>query len=533
MGIPSFYRHLLRKYKGITASALAGVGLASVDLLALDFNCIIYSAMKTMPNAFSPAYEEDLIREVGVWLDRLCSMIPSTALYIAVDGAVPCAKIHQQRLRRYKSAFMTLEDSLLRAQLGLEEKEAGWDRNAITPGTQFMDKMNKFLVGYSKKLAGSIVSGTDEPGEGEHKIMRYLKTVDAKNVVIYGMDADLILLGMLKAEQTDRRGKIVLVREKDEVKDTSQITLQFFAPSAAAEVLWKESGSTASLQDWIFDYVAIMSVLGNDFLPHSLGFSIREDGINELLTALEDCCSSTGSRLTSFDTKGRKINVATLQKIFEFLASGEERKVASWLRQKEKWYPPALKATEPWERAVEERESEPMRRRTEMFLFAQSKGGGWVKPEWRDLLEVHHFSGRTKDAALGFLQGFAWVHSYYLDCDSVDMSWYYPWSAPPTFKTLASILSVDGLPSLGVLASPAPRKQGQSTYVKPLEQLVMVLPPQSFHLLPPRIAEKLRKDHFEYIPYGFQLEMFGKRFLWECEPKIPFLPRSLAEKICS
>ena len=523
MGIPSFYRHLLRKYKGITASALAGVGLASVDLLALDFNCIIYSAMKTMPNAFSPAYEEDLIREVGVWLDRLCAMIPSTALYIAVDGAVPCAKIHQQRLRRYKSAWMTLEDNLLRAQLGLDEKEAGWDRNAITPGTQFMEKMNKFLIGFCKKLGGKgIVSGTDEPGEGEHKIMRYLKTVGFNNIVIYGMDADLILLGMLKAEQTGRRGQIVLVREKDEVKDTSQITLQFFAPSAAAEVLWKESGSKASLHDWIFDYVAIMSVLGNDFLPHSLGFSIREDGITELLAALEDCCAATGSRLTS-SVQGRKINVPTLQKIFEFLASGEERKVALWLRQKEKWYPPALKATDPWERAVEERESEPMRLRTEMFLFSQSKGGGWVKPEWRNLLEEHHFSGRSKDAALGFLQGFAWVHAYYLDCDSVDMSWYYPWSAPPTFKTLASILEAEGLPCLA----------SKGSYVKPLEQLVMVLPPQSFHLLPPTIAEKLRTEHFEYIPYGFQLEMFGKRFLWESEPIIPFLPRSLAEKICS
>lgn len=528
MGIPSFYKHLLRKYKGITAGNLAGVGLASVDLLALDFNCIIYSAMKTMPNAFSPSYEEDLIREVGVWLNRLCSMIPSTSLYIAVDGAVPCAKIHQQRLRRYKSAYMNLEDKLLRAQLGLKEKDEGWDRNAITPGTQFMDKINKFLFNWSKKLGGSIVSGTDEPGEGEHKIMRYMKTVDAKNIVIYGMDADLILLGMLKAEQTDRRGKIVLVREKDEVKDTSQITLQFFAPSAAAEAMWKESGSTASLQDWIFDYVAIMSVLGNDFLPHSLGFSIREDGINELLVSLEDCCVATGSRLTSSDEKGRKINLPTLQKIFEFLASGEEKKVVSWLRQKEKWYPPALKATEPWERAVEERESEPMRRRTEMFLFAQSKGGGWVKPDWRNLLEEHHFSGRSKHAALEFLRGFAWVHSYYLDCDSVDKSWYYPWSAPPTFETLASVLSVEG-----VLASPAPRKQVQGSYVKPLEQLVMVLPPQSFHLLPSQIVDKLRREHFEYIPYGFQLEMFGKRFLWECEPKIPFLPRSLAEKICS
>ena len=192
MGIPSFYKHLLRKYKGITAGSAAALGLASVDLVALDFNCIIYSAMKTMPNAFSPAYEEDLLREVGVWLDRICTMIPSSTIYIAVDGAVPCAKIHQQRLRRYKSVWLSEQDAALRASLGLPEKAAGWDRNAITPGTQFMDKMNSFLSRWAKKQGSAIVSGTDEPGEGEHKIMRFLKMTSAKNVVIYGMDADLI-----------------------------------------------------------------------------------------------------------------------------------------------------------------------------------------------------------------------------------------------------------------------------------------------------------------------------------------------------
>jgi 5'-3' exonuclease len=228
MGIPSFYKHLLRKYKGITASSSAALGLTSCNLLALDFNCIIYSAMKTMPNAFSPAYEEDLIREVGVWLNRLCTMIPASAMYIAVDGAVPCAKIHQQRLRRYKSVWLSEQDATLRFSLGLPEKAASWDRNAITPGTQFMEKMNRFLTQWAKKQGSTIVSGTDEPGEGEHKIMRFLKTTEAKNVILYGMDADLILLGMLKAEQTGRRGQILLVREKDEVKDTSQITLQFF-----------------------------------------------------------------------------------------------------------------------------------------------------------------------------------------------------------------------------------------------------------------------------------------------------------------
>ena len=75
MGIPSFYKHLLRRFKNITSGSFKS--LVGPDVLVsafmLDFNCIIYAAMKTLKPTVSEAYEVGLRREVGVWLERLIS----------------------------------------------------------------------------------------------------------------------------------------------------------------------------------------------------------------------------------------------------------------------------------------------------------------------------------------------------------------------------------------------------------------------------------------------------------------------------
>ena len=66
----------------------------------------------------------------------------------------------QQRMRRYKSI--------------LENKE--WDTNAISPGTFFMNKLNHKLKQYQYETLKIILNDSNQRGEGEHKILHFIKS---------------------------------------------------------------------------------------------------------------------------------------------------------------------------------------------------------------------------------------------------------------------------------------------------------------------------------------------------------------------
>ena len=129
-------------------------------------------------------WESILFKEI----ERVVKEVWTTAgkpkkVLIAVDGVVPMAKIRQQRVRRFKSAWLRTNNS--------------WDTNAITPGTKFMEKLGTVLKSIGSKL-NWIISDVTEKGEGEHKIMQWLrKETITGPVIVYGLDADLILLSML------------------------------------------------------------------------------------------------------------------------------------------------------------------------------------------------------------------------------------------------------------------------------------------------------------------------------------------------
>ena len=62
--------------------------------------------------------------------------------------------------------------------------------------------------------------------------------------------------------------------------------------------------------------------------------------------------------------------------------------------------------------------------------------------------------------------------------------------------------------------------------MQPFEQLLMVLPQQSSHLLP-REYGRLMLDHtsdiIEYYPNSYEVEPTNKYYLWECAPKLPYV----------
>lgn len=131
--------------------------------------------------------------------------------------------MNQQRGRRFKAAQEISKGRERKEKLAEVWKKEGidvpnewvnkksWDYNVITPGTEFMEKCATFLKKYivtrlanHRKWKGLsiIFSDSNVPGEGEHKILDFIRRqrqqpnydVNTRHC-LYGADADLIMLG--------------------------------------------------------------------------------------------------------------------------------------------------------------------------------------------------------------------------------------------------------------------------------------------------------------------------------------------------
>jgi len=141
---------------------------------------------------------------------------PKKLLYMAVDGVAPRAKMNQQRQRRFRSAREAQDARDAAAAQGEFVDSDPFDSNCITPGTDFMTKLHHSLQFFVRKKLKEdslwqsfkiIYSGADVPGEGEHKIMLYIRNMKMQpgyspnlRHCVYGLDADLIMLGLVSHE---------------------------------------------------------------------------------------------------------------------------------------------------------------------------------------------------------------------------------------------------------------------------------------------------------------------------------------------
>jgi 5'-3' exonuclease len=132
---------------------------------------------------------------------KLYLLKPTNSVFIAFDGVAPVAKLEQQRSRRFKSLYQnSISKSILKSTT-----PDPWNTTAITPGTLFMKTLdervkNAFNNPSVYNLASIMFSGSDQYGEGEHKIFKHIREKPTqhanKNTVIYGLDADLIMLSI-------------------------------------------------------------------------------------------------------------------------------------------------------------------------------------------------------------------------------------------------------------------------------------------------------------------------------------------------
>lgn len=525
MGIPSFYRHLLITYPALVTR---GAGPHS-EWLCLDFNCAMYNALHKMPPfaeaRSQDAWEEQLCRSIATYLHEIVALAtPTKGVYVSCDGVVCAAKRRQQRLRRFKSPWTAAAEAEIKAAASGDVRRSVatppcWDQNALTPGTEFMARLGATLTAKGAELAHTYgirvqVSTTAEPGEGEHKLLAAMRIERPATCTIYGLDADLILLAMLL--RVDTGAEVRLLREAQEFEGARA---EYDGPGE-----WRNL-SVHGLMDVLLpgaddrnnrvrDYVAAMSLLGNDFLPRSLTHTVRDDGIPHLISVLQYVWTVAGQNIVNPMTGSlSRAGLLTLITHWEATEELDMTRVAcdAVLAASRR----SSGGRSPVERELRHWQNQPTRWCSVGKLLDNTKARTLL-PGWRSVYNDQWEAGSAEN----YLAGVAWVWDYYSG-KAVDQGWYFAEHLPPLWSAVAATLraqkEIDVSPPPIVWAEPVPAWL----------HLLSVLPAASVkHLLPVAKHELMVKNSW-WWPTEWSLFDVGRGQIWECEPVIPIIPEAV------
>ena len=291
---------------------------------------------------------------------------PQKLFFMAIDGVAPRAKMNQQRARRFRTALdaETAREKAIKEGQELP-KEAAFDSNCITPGTGFMAKLTQQLKYFINKKVSEdadwqnvevVLSGHEVPGEGEHKIMEYIRQAKSQpnydpNVrhCLYGLDADLVMLGLLSHDP-----HFCLLREevtfgRQNQKKSKELEHQNFYLMHLCVVReylelefqqLKEPGALGFAFDMervIDDFILMAFFVGNDFLPNLPHLHINEGA----LALMFETYKTVLPRLEGYINESGRIRLERLEVLLDELSKVEfrffeaENSDASWMKSKQ------------------------------------------------------------------------------------------------------------------------------------------------------------------------------------------------------
>ena len=653
MGIPSYFSNIVKQYKNVIKRL---AGLPQIHNLYMDTNGLIYDAVRVVGSNHGMSddeYESKIIQCVCAKIDEYLLMFrPTNKVLIAFDGVAPVAKLNQQRERRYKSWFTgVVEKTIMRKNAlldpplvpatGASGDTKAWNTSAITPGTRCMTKLNSRMQDYCAEKGREIGSkilyiytGSDVPGEGEHKIFEYVRENGVYHrdttTLIYGLDADLIMLCLNHLHISQN---IYLYRDTPEFIQSLDSTLsstdQFYLDIPAfacsleavmrettAPVLANNSGAytsdsttvaakaaidtssasriTPDVIAAIDDYIVMAFMLGNDFMPHFPSLNLRTNGMTVLLQTYANMFRASKEYLVTRDirTGQPKIVWKTMRAFIALLAETEHNRLMNehkmrdrqskqrfgggdgggggvkgnnggkgGLGQKQAATDTVVAPTvvvdirdltkiacnrivqlvgnverchsmndfmliPMQERAVEKyidpfRENWEYRYYDALFeidIYANDGRGGGGKG-------ANKSSGidRVQSICVNYIEGLEWTMRYY-STGCVDWRWTYKFPYAPLLVDLMRYM-----PHLDTALFP--NETVAKNPVRDLVQLCYVLPMASHGLLPPAVAEKLRRSYSQYYCDKLDFKWSYCKYFWEAHTELPHIRISELERV--
>ena len=526
MGIPYYFSYLIQNYKNIILD-LKNIDNSKFEYLFIDSNSIIYDSINFNNYENDTQFENQLINIIIKKLEELIKIYkPKKYTFITFDGVPPFAKINQQKNRRYKSSY----------QNSLFNKLTPWDTCAITPGTKFMDKLNKKITQHFSKNKNILLSLSDKPGEGEHKLFNYIRNNKCDNSVIYGMDADLIMLSLNHLKYCEN---IYLFREtptfiksldaslnpdENYLLNISQLGKQIYKLLSDDVTIkddtpcWlKEASNILDNSDNVIgtnfykkieDYIFICFLLGNDFMPHFPALNIRINGFNILFDLYKELFNNDKTIVNDGEIIWKNFRL-----YIEKLALQEENFIKQIYnvrnKQSKRHYP---------DNTEKEKENKfnalpILERNKEMFINPYEKF--WEYRYYYSLFDVNIDINETFISSLcyNFLETLQWTYYYYTK-DCVNWSHYYKYDYPPLLCDLYK-----NIPYFNSEINLIENK----TIIHPYLLLSHVLPKKSLSLLPDNIHKYLLNNYENHYKEDYEFNYSFCKYFWEAHVKFPEL----------
>jgi 5'-3' exonuclease len=442
-----------------------------------------------------------------------------------------------------------------------------FDTNSITAGTSFMAHVTERVQLYVLEMINSndkfknvkcIFSDSSIPGEGEHKIMEFIKQQRTNYLYdpntrhcVYGLDSDIMLLALMTHEPHFKVARKTLIKEQTSAKHTF-ICLDIFRDSAQKKYNHYFRNMPFCIENFIDDFVLLTFFVGNDFLPCVPTLEIYDGGLDVILTAYCRIIPEVGTYLT----QENKINyvafnafLGALEKLEGDVIKDIPHKKGKNFYMKDDPKPMSTCAefifenqglidTNSYELIRQEFNKDVLYQRKQyeeeidsekMHLFtgiSLTKNKQNLVREYKQNYYIDRFDlpkdntinvitligEKAAEVSEHFIRGVVWCYKYYYSgCPS--WSWYYPFHYAPF---ISSINYIDEEIEKFTLDAP----------LIPIMQIMAVLPLKSAHILPAclrNLVEDPQSPIADFYPDKFNIDTRGKRYKWMGTVIIPFV----------
>jgi 5'-3' exonuclease len=558
MGVPGFFAWLLKNKKKLSTNKLIRESIETkIKYLMLDTNCLLHPCVAHILEKYAKG---DIILEINksiriqleelIWerikfsIDDMITRLNPEYVYIAIDGVAPMGKILQQRQRRYKYLF----DKQIKLSENFFSNCEEFDKEIeyitkdgcsvpskpissieLTPGTDYMERIHNSMIKYLEQLSKSnikcIYSSYHEAGEGEHKILQYIKkNIDPKEtIIIYGLDADLLFLSLATGETYN-----LYVMREQQIFNNTELDFDDYIDYNYVEIAQLHK-MIQNLNINTNDFIIICYLVGNDFLPGLLTTDIKKGGIDKILTAYETVKKiynkldfNTIVKINLINNKRIiKINHDFLKELFCQLAWTEKW---TWTNiNRDKILDRDYNNEEEFENIKYKKEENKIKNLNKFASGENANIECFDRIEFSSGLEYYNYylglnelcmdNVIIKKMVKDYITGIEWCINYYLH-ECISWKWGYNFAITPLISDI-----IKYYPKKIILTQ-------TNCELNPIEQLILAIPPETYkYVISNNIINKLKKQkRIGYMfPESFDIDINKESLYWKCQVKIPMV----------